>query len=110
MPTLAPIAVSPRHAAAETAPLARPATVPGGYDIIAPAGQGTFCDIWHARDRHTGEPCVLKCLRTEWQDHRAARKLLENEAEIGRSVSSPHVVRVIDAFLKVPPRCVVLEW
>jgi len=109
MPSLATTPVSPRHTAGDAAPVARPASVPSGYDIVAHAGQGTFCDIWQARDRRTGESCALKCLRTEWQDHRTARKLLENEAEIGRSVSSPHVVRVIDAYLKVPPRCVVLE-
>lgn len=103
-------AVPPRLASGDVALGPRANSIPSGFEIVAPAGSGTFCDIWQARDRKSGELCALKVLRTEWQEHRAARKLLENEAEIGLRVTSPHVVRVVEGHLKVPPRCLVLEW
>lgn len=100
MTTTAPTAVIPPRAN----------TLPGEYEILALAAGGTFCEVWQVRERGSNKLCALKLLRGEWQDHRAARKLLENEAEVGQRVKSPHVVCVIDTPLRHAPRCVVLEW
>jgi serine/threonine protein kinase len=80
------------------------------YEAVRRVGEGSFGQVWQVRETATGRLRALKQLRAEWEDHRTARRLLENEAEVGRAVDSPHVVRVLDAQLRATPRFVVLEW
>lgn len=80
------------------------------FDLIALAGRGTFAEVWQVRDRRTGRPYALKQLRADYKDQKAARQILENEAEIGRKISSSHLAAVCEAQLDVELPYLVLEW
>ena len=80
------------------------------YEPLAFAGAGAFCDVWQVRELATGAVRALKQLRPEHEVQRVARQLLENEAEAGRRLTSPHIARVIEARLEVAPRFLVMEW
>lgn len=80
------------------------------YELIHVAGIGHFAEVWKAREHLSGRIVAVKRLLPEWRENRAARRLLENEAEVGRQISDPHVVRVRDASREASPPFVVLEW
>ena len=81
-----------------------------GYDLIANLGTGSFAEVWQVRERASGNDFAWKQLRPEWEQDRTARKLLENEAEVGRAVRSRYVVQVLRAQVDRTPRFLVLEW
>ncbi|HLJ12435.1 MAG TPA: serine/threonine-protein kinase [Planctomycetaceae bacterium] len=80
------------------------------FELLELAGRGSFADVWKVRDRKTGRLYALKQLRKDRQDHPAARRLLENEFEVGRKASSEHVVKVCEACVDAPLPYVALEW
>jgi serine/threonine-protein kinase len=95
----------------EEALLAIPAgQIPAGLELVAFAGKGSFCEVWKVRDSRDGAPYALKRLRPEWRTHAAARRLLANEALIGKSVNSRHVVAAAMHQPANPEQGVVLEW
>src|SRR5207253_521172 len=55
------------------------------------------------------ETCVLKVLRTDWEDQTTAIKLLQREARALLAVRHPHLVRLIHAHVTTPPYYLVLE-
>jgi serine/threonine protein kinase len=74
------------------------------------AGRGTFADVWQVRDRRTGRLLALKQLRTDRNDQPAARRVLENEANVCQKVRSEHVVTIVRPQFDVDPPHLVLEW
>lgn len=80
------------------------------YEFLGLAGQGQFSEVWQAREKPTGRIVAFKQLVSEWETHPAARQLLENEAEVGRKVRSPYVVRVFECQTETAPRYSLLEW
>lgn len=99
-PRVAPIAT-------EEAPFSQTLT---DYEFIGLAGKGQFSEVWQAREKPTGRIVAFKQLVSEWETHPAARQLLENEAEVGRKVRSPYVVRVFESQTETTPRYALLEW
>jgi eukaryotic-like serine/threonine-protein kinase len=79
-------------------------------DVLALAGRGSFGEVWLVKDRQSGRLHALKQVRADCPNPGAARQLLWKEAEVGRRVSSPHVVRVGEAFLQAHPPYLLLEW
>jgi serine/threonine protein kinase len=79
-------------------------------EIISLAGRGTFADVWQVRDRRTGQILALKELRTDRNDPPAARRVLENEAEVAAKIDSAHVVKVLHNRLEAQPPYLLLEW
>jgi serine/threonine-protein kinase len=49
-------------------------------------------------------------LHPQWQDDPRAVRLLQREALVGRSISHPHLVSILQANLGRPPRFVVMPW
>jgi serine/threonine-protein kinase len=73
-------------------------------------GEGTFCEIWKVRNLWTNRLFVLKRLRLDWQDDPQACQLLENEARAGKTVRSPHVVRVDKSQTHCTRPFALIEW
>ncbi len=84
--------------------------MPMGYEAVAPAGRGSFSEVWQVRDRETGRRYALKRLQAQWQDDPTANRLLSSEAHVGQAVSSPHVVRVIHFEPNGQRPYAILEW
>ena len=84
------------------------------WDLIALAAEGTWARIYRARP--TGSPAdrpamyAVKMLQPSRQEDPQAISLLRREAEVGRSVSHPHVVSVLSASVSQPPYLIVMPW
>lgn len=88
----------------------RPGLETGDYEALCRVGEGAFGEVWQVREVATGRLFAIKQLRAEWENHRTARRLLENEAEVGQRVRSPHLIRVVTSQLRASPPFLVLEW
>lgn len=94
----------------EGEPRSRVESFPEEYEAIRYVGGGTLAEVWQARNRKTGEICAVKQLRHDWSDYPVARKLMENEAEVGTAVNSRYVVAVRHVQLDDVPPFLVMEW
>jgi len=86
----------------------------GTWDLVELAAEGSLARIYRARPAGSAadRPCgyALKMLRREWVDDPRAIRLLAREAEVGRSLSHPHVVSVLGTGLRHRPPFVVMPW
>ena len=80
------------------------------YHAVTFVGGGAFSQVWQVRDEQSGELFALKELRAEWDGHKTARQLFANEAEVGQKLSSPFIVRILQAQLQSAPRYLLMEW
>jgi len=88
----------------------RPAQLPEEFVPLKFVGGGTIADVWQVRDRQSGQEYAIKMLKADWAERQVTGKLLENEAEVGRSAHSPFVVRTFSAELDHDPPFLVMEW
>ncbi|MBI4953618.1 MAG: serine/threonine protein kinase, partial [Myxococcales bacterium] len=56
-------------------------------------GEGGMGSVWLARDRDTGRELAVKLVAAELVADETVRRRFAREAELGRSIASPHVVR-----------------
>jgi len=86
----------------------------GRWEAVQLAAEGTLARLYRARPAGaTGQHAAayaLKMLRPQWQEDPRAIHVLAREALVGRSISHPHVVAVLDARLGRAPRLVVMPW
>lgn len=86
----------------------------GGWDLLEQAAEGDFARVYRARpaEGSPGRPAAyaLKVLRPEWECHPQAVALLAREAQLGRRISHPHLVSVLDSRVRESPRYLVLPW
>lgn len=83
------------------------------WELVALAGEGSLAAIYRARPAHAAgrtAAYALKMLHARWRNDPRAVHFLTREAEVGRNVSSPHVVPVLAAHVGRPPRYVVMPW
>lgn len=80
------------------------------YERLHLVSRGAVADVWHVRDRASGDDFALKQLRDEWADDPTALQILENELEVAAAVSSPYVVRVWEAPARFDRPAVLMEW
>src|SRR5207248_841285 len=88
--------------------VASPPSIPG-YELLQPLGGGPLTCVFAARRNSDDLPCVIKLPRGDWPDHADAVRLLRLEARALTAVSSPHVVRLVDAHVSDSPHFVVME-
>jgi serine/threonine-protein kinase len=79
---------------------------------VACAGSGGLTEVYFARPA-AGPPqrpvdYAIKVVRAERQGDPLAVRLLQREAQVGRSVSQTHLVPILDAQLQVPPCYLVM--
>ena len=86
----------------------------GRWELDYLAAEGGLARVYRARPAGTpaDRPAsyALKMLRPQWQDDPRAVGLLQREALVGRGVSHPHLVSILQASLNRPPRFVVMPW
>lgn len=86
----------------------------GRWELVELAAEGSLAEVYRARPAGTptDRPAsyAVKMLRAQWQDDHRAIRLLHREALVGRSVSHPHVVSILQASMSRPPRFVVMPW
>jgi serine/threonine-protein kinase len=78
--------------------------------LIEPAGGGTLCRVFRARERSTGAMRAIKLLRPEWEGRPEAREFLMREALVAQRVRHPNLIQVHAARLHESPYFLVLEW
>ncbi|MFO0900353.1 MAG: serine/threonine-protein kinase [Pirellulales bacterium] len=88
--------------------------VVGAWQAGPCEARGALCDLfaaWPRGRQGTGRaPYLLKLPRTECQSDPRALALLEREAEVGRQVTHPHLISVLDAGIQGADRFVVLPY
>ncbi len=84
------------------------------WELVELVAEGSLSRVYRARPANssTDRPTAyaLKLLRPPWQDDPRAVRLLQREAQAGRSVSHPHLVSILQASVNRPPRFVVMPW
>ncbi|MGE5190984.1 MAG: serine/threonine-protein kinase [Deltaproteobacteria bacterium] len=80
------------------------------FELVSLAGRGTYAEVWQVRHLRTGKLLALKQLRSDREDQPAARRILENEAEVAGKIGSEFVVQLVHADLDAAPPCLILEW
>jgi len=78
------------------------------YEVGREIGKGTFGSVLIARDRLTGELCVVK-LMTKNQRSRRQLALLEREMVILKQTNNHYVVQAYDIFNSPTEVCIVME-
>ena len=84
------------------------------WELVNFAAQGGLAQIFRARPAGSqpNQPALyaLKMLLPDWQNDAQAVRLLTREAQIGQSVSHPHLVPILFASVQQSPRFVVMPW
>ena len=78
------------------------------------AAEGGLAQIFRARPAGSqpNQPALyaLKMLLPDWQNDAQAVRLLKREAQVGQSVSHPHLIPILFASVQQSPRFVVMPW
>ncbi|MHC4176524.1 MAG: serine/threonine-protein kinase [Planctomycetota bacterium] len=86
----------------------------GQWELVSLAAEGGLARVYRARPTGSAAdrppPYALKMLRPRWQQDPRAVGLLEREALVGRAVSHPHLISILQANLGQPPQFVVMPW
>jgi serine/threonine-protein kinase len=100
------------------APLSRSAgtTKPqvGGWQLLARAGEGQWAGVFRARP--AGAPgdraaaYAVKILHEDRRQDPLAIEMLAREVRVGRQISHPHLIAVLDSQLKRAPQFLVMPW
>jgi serine/threonine protein kinase len=84
------------------------------WELVNFAAEGGLAKIFRARPvGSTSEQSAsyaLKMLLPAWQNDPQAVRLLNREAQVGQSVSHPHLIPILFASVQHPPRFVVMPW
>ncbi|MEZ4613441.1 MAG: serine/threonine-protein kinase, partial [Caldilineaceae bacterium] len=72
------------------------------FEFLEHIGQGSFGDVWKARNRSTDQIVAVKIPR----DQELGEEILRHEPDIMRSLDHPHIVRVYD-FHTIGSNCVI---
>ena len=96
-------------------PISRPDGPPSWHwQLVGQVGQGTWADVYRARPENTpaDRPAAyaVKMLHEKrWQDP-VAIEMLAREARVGRQVSHPHLIAILESQLKRAPQFLVMPW
>ena len=82
----------------------------GRYELQARIDQGGLGIIYRARDRQTGRVVAIKRLSAPVADDPTAIRRLEREARVTASLTSPHVVQVLDFGVEDAHPYLVMEY
>ncbi|MDR1959989.1 MAG: serine/threonine protein kinase [Planctomycetaceae bacterium] len=82
------------------------------WEFVGQTYFGNFCTIYQAKPRHRDVPAsyAVKVLKLEWCSKEIGASIMQREAEVGQSISHPHLVPVLDADLASEIPYVVQPW
>jgi eukaryotic-like serine/threonine-protein kinase len=99
----------PQPSPSEGPPLLRPGSVVApGYEVREHLSRGRALDVYEVWSETRGCLCVVKTLRPDRADDRAARRRLATEGELLLALTHPHVVRAYE-LVRRPRLALVLE-
>jgi len=84
---------------AEETPLYRSGfVIDGKWELGVTSYSGTFCDVTEAKPAGRNVPFsyAVKTLRPQWKNSQAAIAMMQREAEIGQTITHPHLVPVFE--------------
>ena len=67
----------------------------GGYRLIKPMPTGQYSQVWEVVEVQSGRHFAMKLLLPERATDPALRKQLLHEAEVGRQVAHPNIIRIV---------------
>src|SRR5262245_23671100 len=67
------------------------------FEIVAEIGRGGMATVFKALDRTSGELVALKIPLPQYASGMGSWSMFQREAEIGRSLSHPNILRYLDA-------------
>ena len=84
------------------------------WELVSLAAEGSLARVYRARPAGSSAerpaPYALKMLQPHRQHDPRAVALLKREAQVGRDISHPHLVSVLQANLGRLPQFVVMPW
>jgi serine/threonine protein kinase len=89
-------------------PLRHGSVVAPGYDVRRHLSRGRALDVYEVWNEPRGCLCVVKTLRPDRADDRAARRRLATEGELLLRLTHPHIVRAYE-LVRRPRPALVLE-
>jgi len=81
------------------------------WELLRVLGEGQLARVYQARPLQGATKLAhyaVKVLREEWQDDDRVVKLMRREAQVGREISNPHLISILDAGLQQPPYYVTM--
>lgn len=86
----------------------------GVWELIKQVGAGEFCEVFCARPAERLDDAAVtyavKRLKRDFATDTHAVAQMRREARVGRAVTSPHVVSILDAQAQRPPHFLVMPW
>lgn len=86
----------------------------GHWEVIRLVAEGSWAKIYRARPVEAGRGCpaahALKMLRADRTAESEALRMLAREAQVGRQVSHPHLIAILESQLKRAPQFLVMPW
>jgi serine/threonine protein kinase len=89
-------------------PLSPGTAIAPGYRLIEHLSRGRTLDVYDAWSEERGARCIVKALRPDRADDRAAARRLVAEGRLLRRLSHPHIVRGYEVLVEPAP-LVVME-
>jgi len=85
----------------------------GKYEVIRPLGKGATATVYLCRDPDGGPDVAIKVVKLGSDNAAMSRrlmKLFQTEAEIGRKLDHPNIVRIYDAQVEPERAWIVMEF
>jgi len=86
----------------------------GKWELLSPIGHGSLATVYQAKplDSPVEVPpsYAVKLLKSQWNDTPSALEILRREAVLGRSISHPNIVPVLDSHVSEAPFYTVMPY
>lgn len=80
------------------------------YEVLAAIGEGGMSRVYKGRQRATGRLVAIKVIATEVAENFTAVERFEQEFRVGRKLSHPNIVQVLDFAREPPNPYLVMEY
>jgi serine/threonine protein kinase len=80
------------------------------YEVLSKIGEGAFAYVFRAREVQSGREVALKVLKESYQGERDVVERFQREVFAVASISSPHVVSLLDFGISAGEFFIVMEF
>lgn len=81
-----------------------------GFELLAHAHTGQFCEVWHVRKRATNREYAWKQPRATWVNDPRVQRSFDHEVSVLKHLDSSLVVQHQASHTGKNPRFLVMEW
>lgn len=86
----------------------------GNWHLMQRVGHGQWAGVYRARPLnsplHKVAAYAVKMLHAQWQQDSAAIEMFAREAQVGRRISHPHLIAILESQVERTPRFLVMPW